>query len=123
MTTTRLVKHFINKIKKISIDDICFFSIIIYSLLLLVYLRGKGDPFILSTSEDPFTFSTSCQFFFKRFLLITAPVIFVMCLFTSDRWEYLSLAIILPAIIVFGYFIGSLIVDGVFLCPHDAYYY
>lgn len=24
MTTTRLVKHFINKIKKISIDDICF---------------------------------------------------------------------------------------------------
>ena len=123
MKTTRRATHFINKIKKISIDDICFFSIIIYSLLLIVYLMGKGDPFILSTSEDPFTFSTSCQFFFKRFLIITAPVIFVMCLFTSDRWEYLTLAIILPGIIVFGYFIGILIADGVFLYPHDAYYY
>lgn len=81
MTTTRPVKHFINKIKKISIDNICFFSIIIYSLLLLVYLMGKGDPFILSTSEDPFTFSTSCQSLFKGFLIIAAAAIFIMCFF------------------------------------------
>lgn len=123
MTTTRPVKHFINKIKKISIDNICFFSIIIYSLLLLVYLMGKGDPFILSTSEDSFTFSTSCQSLFKGFLIIAAAAIFIMCFFTSDRWEYLTFAIILPGIIGFGYFIGILIADGVFLYPHDAYYY
>ena len=111
MTTIRPATHFINKIKKISIDDICFFSIIIYSLLLIVYLMGKGHPF---------TFSTSCQFFFKRFLIITAAAIFAMCLFTSNRCGYLTCAIILPAFIVFGYFIGGLIADG-FSVADDAY--
>ena len=102
---------FINKIKKIDIDDLCGYSVIIFSALLALCLGLQ--------SQIPF----GNFIFFRRCLAVFGFAIFVICFFTSDYQWFISFAIFLPVIVTIAFFVAYFLVYGVFLYPYDAYFH